>query len=152
MRARTAPAKNVTTCLGLLGCERIDHGYHVLGDPEVVKRTRDEGIVFTVCPTATAVCYFDADDLTTHPIRQMADEGLRIMLNSDDPPMFHTDIGTEYVGMVSAADWGPDRVRTFVMNGIEGAWLTDDEKRRMRSEFERKLDELDRRLDTAGTR
>jgi adenosine deaminase len=146
-----APAKNVTTCLDLLGCERIDHGYHVLGDPEVVKRTCDEGIVFTVCPTATAVCYFDADDLTTHPIRRMADEGLRIMLNSDDPPMFHTDIGTEYVGMVAAAGWSPDRVRTFVMNGIEGAWLTDDEKRRMRSEFERELDELDSRLDTAGS-
>jgi adenosine deaminase len=145
-----APAQNITTCLDVLGCERIDHGYHVLGDPDVVKRTRDEGIVFTVCPTATAVCYFDADDLTTHPIRRMADEGLRIMLNSDDPPMFHTDIGTEYVGMVSAAEWGPDRVRRFVMNGIDGAWLSDDEKRRMREAFERELDELDAQLDTAG--
>ena len=141
-----APAKNITTCLDLLGCERIDHGYHVLGDPDVVKRTRDEGIVFTVCPTATAVCYFDAGDLTTHPIRRMADEGLRIMLNSDDPPMFHTDIGTEYVGMVSAADWGPDRVRTFVMNGIDGAWL---ERRREAADAWRvraRLDELDRGL------
>ncbi len=45
-----APAKNVTTCLDLLGRERIDHGYHVLGDPAVVERTRDEGILFTVCP------------------------------------------------------------------------------------------------------
>ena len=78
------------------------------------KRTRDEGITFTVCPTATAVCYFDAGRLTKHPIRQMADEGLKIMLNSDDPPMFHTDIGTEYVGMVQAAEWGPERVRKFV--------------------------------------
>jgi adenosine deaminase len=117
-----------------------------------VKRTRDEWIVFTVCPTATAVCYFDADDLTTHPIRKMVDEGLRIMLNSDDPPMFHTDIGTEYVGMVAAADWSPETVRTFVMNGIDGAWLDDDEKRRMRSEFERELDELDGQLDESGAR
>jgi adenosine deaminase len=116
-----------------------------------VKRTRDEGIVFTVCPTATAVCYFEADDLTTHPIRSMADEGLRIMINSDDPPMFHTDIGTEYVGTATAAGWGPDRVRAFVMNGIEGAWLDDDEKRRMRSAFERELDELDGRLAASGT-
>jgi hypothetical protein len=30
-------------------------------------------------------------------------------------------------------------VRTFVMNGIEGAWLDDDEKRRMRSASEREL-------------
>src|SRR2546421_2029587 len=51
-----APAQNITTCLDLLGCERIDHGYHILGDEEVVKRARDDGITFTVCPTATAVC------------------------------------------------------------------------------------------------
>src|SRR4029077_19424938 len=38
-----APAQNITTCLDVLGCERIDHGYHVLGDDDVVKRTLDEG-------------------------------------------------------------------------------------------------------------
>src|SRR5919204_144317 len=45
-----APAKNITTCLDLLGCERIDHGYHILADEEVVKRALGDGIVFTVCP------------------------------------------------------------------------------------------------------
>ncbi len=110
---------------------------------------RDEGIVFTTCPTATAVCYFE-EDLAKHPIREMVDAGLRVTLNSDDPPMFHTDIGTEYVGMVTAAEWSPGLVRTFVMNGIDGAWLDDDEKRRMRTEFERELDELDRELDGSG--
>ncbi|MGH2500735.1 MAG: adenosine deaminase [Candidatus Limnocylindria bacterium] len=142
-----APAQNITTCLDLLGCERIDHGYHVLGDPQVVERTRDEGITFTVCPTATAVCYFDPDDLTKHPIRQMVDEGLTIMINSDDPPMFHTDIGKEYVGMVEAAGWGPEKVRGFVMNGIDGSWASDDEKRGLRQDFERELDELDAPLE-----
>ena len=142
-----APAQNITTCLDLLGCERIDHGYHVLGDPQVIARTRDEGITFTVCPTATAVCYFDPDDLTKHPIRQMVDEGLKIMINSDDPPMFHTDIGSEYVGMVEAAAWGPEKVREFVMNGIDGSWASDDEKWQLRQDFERELDELDDQLE-----
>ena len=63
-------------------------------------RCRDEGITFTVCPTATAVCYFDPDDYTTHPIREMVARGLKVMINSDDPSMFHTDIGSEYVKMV----------------------------------------------------
>jgi adenosine deaminase len=142
-----APAKNIETCLDVLGVERIDHGYHVLGDPELVARTRDEGITYTVCPTATAVCYFDPDDLTKHPIRQMADEGLKIMINSDDPPMFHTDIGKEYVGMVQAAEWGPERVREFVMNGIDGSWASDDEKRSLRDTFTRELEELDAQLE-----
>jgi len=149
-----APAKNISTCLDVLGVERIDHGYHILGDPEVVKRCRDEGITFTVCPTATAVCYFDPDDYTSHPILKMADEGLKIMINSDDPPMFHTDIGTEYVRINDAAQWRPEQVEQFVMNGIDGSWLDDEEKRRLRQEFERELAELRAEADlvASGTR
>ncbi len=142
-----APAKNIETCLDVLGVERIDHGYHVLGDPALVARTRDEGITYTVCPTATAVCYFDPDDLTQHPIRKMADEGLKIMINSDDPPMFHTDIGKEYVSMAQAAEWSPETVRELVMNGIDGSWASDDEKSRLRKDFTRELDELDAELE-----
>ena len=78
-------------------------------DDALVERCRDEGITFTVCPTATAVCYFDPEDYTTHPIREMAARGLKIMVNSDDPSMFHTDIGTEYVKMANAAQWGSRR-------------------------------------------
>jgi len=137
-----APARNITTCLDVLGCERIDHGYHILEDDAVVTRCRDEGIYFTVCPTATAVCYFDPDDLASHPIREMVDKGLLVMINSDDPPMFHTDIGAEYVRMVEAAGWGPEKVREFSLNGVDGSWLAEGEKRRLRHEFEAELEQL----------
>jgi adenosine deaminase len=146
-----APAKNIATCLDLLGCERIDHGYHILGDDAIVERCRDEGITFTVCPTATAVCYFDPDDYTTHPIREMAARGLRIMVNSDDPSMFHTDIGTEYVKMANAAEWRADTVRELSLNGVDGSWLSEDEKRRMRAAFTEELDRLEAELATAGS-
>jgi adenosine deaminase len=33
-----APARNVETCLDLLECERIDHGYHVIEDERISKR------------------------------------------------------------------------------------------------------------------
>jgi adenosine deaminase len=144
-----APAKNITTCLDLLGCERIDHGYHILGDEAVVQRCREEGITFTVCPTATAVCYFDPDDYTTHPIREMVAQGLKVMINSDDPSMFHTDIGSEYVKMVDAAGWDSGKVREFSLNGVDGSWLSDDEKRRLRGEFEAELDRLEAELQVA---
>jgi adenosine deaminase len=146
-----APAVNITTCLDLLGCERIDHGYHVLGDDEVVARCLDDGILFTVCPTATAVCYFDANDLTTHPIREMAERGLKLMVNSDDPTMFHTDIGSEYARMAAAAEWPAARVREFVLNGVDGAWLDEADRRSLRAEFERELDELEAQLETADS-
>jgi adenosine deaminase len=72
---------------------------------------------------------------------------LRIMLNSDDPTMFHTDIGKEYVDLCTALDYGPDRVREFCLNGVEATWLSDDEKATMRTEFEQELDALEAQLE-----
>lgn len=141
-----APARNVSTCLDLLGCERIDHGYHVLDDEAVTVRARDEGIVFTVCPTATAVCYF-TPDLSEHPIRAMVDAGLRITVNSDDPTMFHTDIGSELASMATAADWGPDRVREICLTAVDAAWLDDADRAALRRDVQHGIDELEARLE-----
>ena len=95
----------------MLGCERIDHGYHILEDDAVVARCRDDGIHFTCCPTSTAMVY-GWPDLTTHPINGMIEAGLLVHLNSDDPTMFRTDIGKEYVDFVGQNDYPPEVAKT----------------------------------------
>lgn len=140
-----APPENVTTCLDVLGCERIDHGYHVLASGEVTARCRDEGIYFTCCPTSTAVVY-GWPDLRSHPIKDMVAAGLRVMLNSDDPTMFHTDIGKEYVDLCRSLDYGADQVRAFVLNGVDATWLDDPDKASMRRSFIEELDDLEAEL------
>ena len=140
-----APPENITTCLDVLGCERIDHGYHILEDPAVIARCRDDGIFFTCCPTSTAIVY-GWPDLTTHPIGPMVAAGLRCMLNSDDPTMFHTDIGKEYVDLCGALGYGPAKVRELCLNGVEASWLDDSDKRATAQRFSQELDELEREL------
>jgi len=140
-----APPVNITTCLDVLGCERIDHGYHILEDASVLARCRDQGIHFTCCPTSTAVVY-GWPDLTRHPIKDMVAAGLNVMLNSDDPTMFHTDIGKEYVDLCTALGYGTDQVRTFCINGVDATWLDDGDKARLRAEFTAELDRLEAEL------
>jgi adenosine deaminase len=141
-----APPRNITTCLDELGCERIDHGYHILEDEAVIRRCRDEGIYFTCCPTSTAIVY-GWPDLTRHPIKGMVENRLKIMLNSDDPTMFHTDVGKEYVDLCTALAYGPGQVREFVMNGVEAAWLDGGERAEFRRSFGAEFDELLAQLD-----
>jgi adenosine deaminase len=140
-----APPVNITTCLDVLGCERIDHGYHILSDPAVVNRCKDQGVFFTCCPTSTAVVY-GWPDLTAHPIKDMVAAGLNVMLNSDDPTMFHTDIGREYVELCTALDYDPATVQTLVLNGVEATWLDDTDKASLRAEFTAELATLDAAL------
>jgi adenosine deaminase len=141
-----APARNVETCLDLLGCERIDHGYHVIEDERITKRCADHGVVFSCCPRSTAWVYF-GKDLTNHPIREMARRGLKIMVDCDDPPMFKTDPTSDYVAMAEPMGFGPEDVREFVLNGIDGSWLDDPTKRRWRREWSREIDALIGQLD-----
>jgi adenosine deaminase len=143
-----APAQNVTTCLDVLGCERIDHGYHVLEDHAVTARCRDQGIYFTCCPTSTAVVY-GWPDLTTHPIKDMVAAGLNVTVNSDDPTMFHTDIGREYVELCQALDYDTEQVRRFALAGVEAAWLDDVDRAALATTFVKELDELERDLERA---
>jgi adenosine deaminase len=141
-----APPVNITTCLDVLGCERIDHGYHILSDENVIARCRDEGIHFTCCPTSTAAVY-GWPDLTKHPIKEMMAAGLKVHLNSDDPTMFRTDIGKEYVDFVGQNGYGPEVARQLVLNGVDATWLDDVDKAALRRSFEQEIDSLDSQLD-----
>jgi adenosine deaminase len=143
--AEDGPPANITTCLDVLGCERIDHGYHILDDDAVVARCRDQGVHFTVCPTSTAVVY-GWPDLTKHPINEMMRAGLLVHLNSDDPTMFHTDIGKEYVDFVGQNQYPPDVAKQMVLNGIDATWLDDVDKVTLRRSFERECADLDAAL------
>ncbi|WP_309492241.1 adenosine deaminase [Candidatus Hecatella orcuttiae] len=136
-----APPRNVETCLDLLGCERIDHGYHVIEDEALTRRCAEEGVVFTVCPISTAWVYF-GNNLANHPIKEMARRGLKIMVNCDDPPMFKTNPTKEYIVMAEYMGFSPADFREFVLNGIDGSWLDDPTKRRWRREWAWEIDKL----------
>jgi adenosine deaminase len=139
------PPVNITTCLDVLGCERIDHGYHILEDDDVVARCRDEGIHFTCCPTSTSVVY-GWPDLSTHPINGMMSAGLLVHLNSDDPTMFRTDIGKEYVDFVGQNDYAPEIAKQLVHNGVDAAWLDESDKVELHRMFDDEIAALDKEL------
>jgi adenosine deaminase len=140
-----APPSSVTTSLDLLGCERIDHGYHVLDDPAVVARVRDQRVPFTTSLGCPPLCGWPAE-LERTPIKPMMDEGLWVSIHTDDPAMLHTDPGTEYVRFCSTFDYGVREVRDLALAALEMAWLDDDEMRSMRTAFEREIDDLEREL------
>jgi adenosine deaminase len=137
-----APPANIVTCLDLLGCERIDHGYYILDDPEVLRRALDQRLAFTTCVTTTVKAYF-SPVLTEHPIPAMLDAGLLVTLNSDDPTMVRTDLASEYIKLTHALGYGAETVRRLSLDGIEASWLDETDKAGMRREFEADLDSLE---------
>ena len=137
------PAANVRAAIDLLDCERVDHGYHVIDDPELVARCAESQIAFTVCPTTTGYTTIWRDlAAPDHAIKQMADAGLKLMINSDDPAMFNSDLGNEYVRLHREMGLSLDTLAKMALNGIDASWVDDDTKASRRAEWSADIDSI----------
>lgn len=132
--SESGPPSNITTMLDALGCERIDHGYHVVTDAGVTARCRDDGIPFTCTPISSDVGRYSGSGDGTHAvIGAMVDAGLAVTIDSDDPPMFGTDPTNDFQVLAAARGYGPDQLIRFTHTAVEASWLDDTEKAALRA-------------------
>jgi adenosine deaminase len=137
------PAAFVRDSLDALGCERIDHGYHIVDDAALVERCRVAGTPFTCCPTTTTYTT-PWRDLTApdHAIRRMIEAGLTVTLNSDDPGLMQTTLLDQFVLSVEAMRLDRATVKELCLNSLRAAWLDDATKTAWLAEWSAEIDAL----------
>lgn len=137
------PADYVAGSLDVLGCKRIDHGYAVVNDPALVARCRAEGILFNCCPSTTKFTtgWKDLAD-PAHPIRLMKEAGLKVTVNTDDPPFFFTTLAQEYEIAHRDMGFSLQDLKASILAGIEGSWLPDETRAALSAEWAKEIDAL----------
>jgi len=134
------PVYDTREVLDVLGCERVDHGYYVVEDAELLDRVVRDRIHFTACWTLAGE-YF-ATDPASSPLQAMVDAGMSVSINTDDPRIFHTDIGQEYLLTARHLGWNLQTVWDRVLDAAESVWLPEDEKRDLRARLTSEVDAL----------
>jgi adenosine deaminase len=133
-------AANTLTCLDTLGCDRIDHGYFVLQDPDVVARVREEQTPFTVISTTSRRSW---RPWRRASIAAMVDAGLNVIPASDDPGMFPTTLAQEYRILADTVGVPRVKLRAMALAGVEACWLPTEEKDQMRDRTTARFDALE---------
>jgi len=137
------PAQNIRVGIEQLGCERVDHGYNIVDDPDLLAECVESQIPFTACPTTTTFTTSFRDLASPdHAIRQMADAGLRLTINSDDPTMFGSDLGNEYCKLHHTMGFTPEQLKAMSLNAIDAAWIDDSTKTEWRNTWAAEIDQL----------
>jgi len=114
----------------------MDHGYNLLADNGMISQARADGLYFTGCSVSSVKKNLARRRVS---LRTMVEAGLRVTLNTDDPTMFHTDIGDSYLSLHEAWNYGPDIAEMFSLNGVAASWLGESEKVALRREFEQEI-------------
>ncbi|WP_017595366.1 adenosine deaminase [Nocardiopsis potens] len=126
--------ERVREALDLLGAERIGHGIDAARDPELLARLRDERIPVDVSPTSNLRTRAVAE-LKAHPLPAMLEAGLITTLNSDDPPMFGTDLLGEY-RTAHRMGLGLPELAELARNGVRASYLDPAGKQSLLTEID----------------
>jgi adenosine deaminase len=129
-----AGPQSVWSAIKLLQAERIGHGVRSIEDPDLIDYLRSNTIPLEICPTSN-VCLKVYPDFAHHPLRKLWDAGLMLTVNSDDPPMFGTDLNGEYRVLVKHFDFTQSELEQISLNAIHASFLSQGEKQKLEQEF-----------------
>jgi aminodeoxyfutalosine deaminase len=91
----TTGPETIWSALRDLGAERIGHGITAVQDPALVAHLAEHGIPLEISPTSNVRTRAVAS-IEEHPLAALVGAGVRVSINSDDPPMFGTTLEEEY--------------------------------------------------------
>ncbi|MDA8369666.1 MAG: adenosine deaminase [Nocardiopsaceae bacterium] len=126
--------ERVWEALDLLRAERIGHGIDSMRDPRLVERLREAGIPIDVSPTSNLRTRA-VEVIDEHPLPRMMEAGLLVTLNTDDPPMFGTDLLNEY-RVAHGMGLDADALAALARNGVAASFLDEAAKRDMTAEID----------------
>ena len=110
-----------------IGAERVGHALSAQFDPELVEVLAEKQIPLEINVTSnirTGCC----SSFDEHPLRQYFDSGLMVTLNSDDPPMFGSNLLEEYILVQERYGFTLEQIRELAANSVEASFLPPERK------------------------
>jgi adenosine deaminase len=129
------PSDYVRQAVEYLQVDRIDHGIACLSDPALVAELIEKRITLTVCPVSNVKLNV-VSSLGAHPLRIMLDMGLKVTINSDDPPYFGAYVNDNFLQCQAVLDLSVDEITTLAGNSITGSFLNEKEIRNLLSRLD----------------
>ncbi|MFJ2741295.1 adenosine deaminase [Streptomyces sp. NPDC087440] len=131
----TTGPETIWDALTDLRAERIGHGTSATQDPKLLAHLAERQIPLEVCPTSNIATRAVAT-LDEHPIKEMVAAGCLVTINSDDPPMFGSDLNNEYVVAARLLDLDERGLAELAKNAVKASFLDEAGKAKLSAEID----------------
>ena len=121
--------ENIRNAINLLHPTRLGHGVRSIEDHNLVKEIIEKNIVLETCPTSNIATKI-YESYESLPVKKLFDNGVKITVNSDDPPFFNATIAGEYEVMANLGLSEKDLI-SLTYNAIEFSFCDQDTKEKL---------------------
>jgi len=122
-----ASAAGMVEAMECLPIKRIGHGVNSIHSPETMAMVKDRGISLELCPTSNIFLGL-FKDMNSHPFPKFYEAGIKVSINSDDPPFMSTTLAQEYQRVQESYNYSDATMNAITKMAIESAFV--DEKTR----------------------
>ena len=119
----------------LLGASRIGHGIALFKHPRLMEIVKERNIAVEINPLSNQLLGY-VPDLRNHPAVLYINDGLPVVLSTDDPAIMRNSLSHEFY--VAFMAWGLDlrSLKQLAMNSLIYSAMSGDEKREALAVFE----------------
>ena len=122
------PPEYIWEALNLLKVKRIDHGVQCLQNKKLVQKLLDDQIPLTICPLSNIkLCVFKK--LKDHNLKKLLNNGLMVMVNSDDPAYFGGYINKNLIECQAALNLSKEDIKKLIINSFKSSFLKEYKKK-----------------------
>lgn len=131
----TVGPESVWGAIERLGARRIGHGVRSWEDGKLIEYLKRNKITIDVCPTSN-ICLKVYPDIGSHVLPKLVEAGVRVTINSDDPPMFNTTLVKEYEKVNREFGFSEKDFNRFNKTAIESSFLEPEGKSALDSKYD----------------
>ena len=127
-------AEGVLAAITTLLPNRLFDGRGVLESPEALRLLEDQQILVAVGLTR-ALRLGWVSTVEEFPLRNLYDEGVTLVLGTDMPSLYHTNLVDEYTKAVEAGGLSLDELDELALNAVRSSFLPEEEKTALLEQF-----------------
>lgn len=125
-----ASAEGMIEAMNHLPISRIGHGVNAIHSPETMARVKDKNIALELCPTSNLFLGL-FKDMAHHPLPHFYNAGIKISINSDDPPFMSTTLAHEYLRVQEAYQYSNETMNHITSMAIEASFVNEATKQKL---------------------
>lgn len=122
-----ASAEGMVEAMTYLPIKRIGHGVHAIHSPKTIAMLKEKDIALELCPTSNIFLGL-FPDMAHHPLPVFYSEGVKISINSDDPPFMNTSLAKEYQRVQESYQYTHEIMNTITAMAINAAFVDEQTK------------------------